>query len=78
MTAPVPPGPPPATTTRARAFFVSGFGTALEFYDFIIYGLAAAIVFPRSSSPPSTRRWARSSPSPPSAAASSPGRSAES
>ena len=33
-------------TTARRTFFVSGFGTALEFYDFIIYGLAAAIVFP--------------------------------
>ncbi|POX42426.1 MFS transporter [Streptomyces sp. Ru73] len=34
-------------TTGARAFFISGFGTALEFYDFIIYGLAAALVFPK-------------------------------
>ncbi|MEV7605201.1 MFS transporter [Paenarthrobacter sp. NPDC089322] len=33
--------------SAARTFFVSCFGTALEFYDFTIYGLAAALVFPQ-------------------------------
>jgi MFS family permease len=35
-----------ATASAKRTFFVSGFGTALEFYDFSIYGLAAALIFP--------------------------------
>ncbi|WP_253182772.1 MFS transporter [Arthrobacter sp. SW1] len=33
--------------SAARTFFISCFGTALEFYDFTIYGLAAALVFPK-------------------------------
>ncbi|WP_028630950.1 MFS transporter [Metapseudomonas resinovorans] len=41
--------PSPATGSQSvlRTFFVSGMGTALEFYDFVIYGIAAALVFPQ-------------------------------
>ncbi|MFE5594741.1 MFS transporter [Streptomyces sp. NPDC056549] len=46
MTETVRPGLKARTARGTRTFLISGFGTALEFYDFIIYGLAAAIVFP--------------------------------
>ncbi|MFJ4372034.1 MFS transporter [Pseudomonas japonica] len=36
-----------ASRSALRTFCVSGLGTALEFYDFIIYGTAAALVFPQ-------------------------------
>jgi MFS family permease len=36
-----------ASPSALRTFFVSGMGTALEFYDFVIYGIAAALVFPQ-------------------------------
>lgn len=35
------------TQSALRTFFVSGMGTALEFYDFVIYGIAAALIFPQ-------------------------------
>jgi len=38
---------PASSRSAFRTFCVSGFGTALEFYDFIIYGTAAALVFPQ-------------------------------
>lgn len=59
---PVTPASPKGTgisagpaTSAVRTFFISGFGTALEFYDFIIYGLAAALVFPTLFFPSSDR-----------------------
>lgn len=40
--------PQPAGSRSAlRTFCVSGMGTALEFYDFVIYGYAAALIFPQ-------------------------------
>ncbi|WP_085622585.1 MULTISPECIES: MFS transporter [unclassified Pseudomonas] len=38
---------PASSRSALRTFCVSGMGTALEFYDFIIYGTAAALVFPQ-------------------------------
>jgi MFS family permease len=35
----------PGKVSPLRAFLISGLGTALEYYDFLIYGLAAGLVF---------------------------------
>ncbi|MBD9517443.1 MFS transporter [Pseudomonas sp. PDM22] len=37
----------PGSRSAFRTFCVSGMGTALEFYDFVIYGYAAALIFPQ-------------------------------
>ena len=42
---PPPPTAPPKTSVRKVAI-ASGIGTTIEFYDFFIYGTAAALVFP--------------------------------
>jgi MFS family permease len=38
---------PPDRATRRRVALASCIGTAIEFYDFLIYGTAAALVFPK-------------------------------
>lgn len=37
----------PGWRAALKTFAVSGMGTALKFYDFVIYGYAAALVFPK-------------------------------
>jgi metabolite-proton symporter len=44
MSKPLNPTAPPATFSTARIAFASFIGTAIEFYDFYIYGLAVAMV----------------------------------
>lgn len=36
-----------SASAALKAFCVSGMGTALEFHDFVIYGMAAALAFPQ-------------------------------
>jgi MFS family permease len=45
-TRPVETGPPGRRSDYRRVLFSSYLGTTIEFYDFLLYGTAAAIVFP--------------------------------
>lgn len=38
---------PPSPQTMRKVAFASFVGTAIEYYDFYIYGTAAALVFPK-------------------------------
>ena len=45
---------PPVRTQRLRALAASTVGTTIEWYDFFLYGTAAALVFPKVFFPGST------------------------
>lgn len=48
----------PGSRSALKTFCVSGMGTALEFYDFVIYGYAAALIFPQIFFPQMDRHTA--------------------
>ena len=58
--------PPRQPTSIVKVVAASMAGTTVEWYDFFLYGVAAAVVFPAVFFPPRTRpsapcwRWARS------------------
>ena len=47
MTVPVAPQPPEQSTSTIKVAAASFIGTAVEFYDFFLYGTAAALIFNR-------------------------------
>ncbi len=64
----VQPGEAPDSLHRARrAAWGSFAGAVVDWYDFLLYGITAALVFNREFSRKSARRWERLPPLPPSA-----------
>ncbi len=60
--------PLPEKAARSRVAMATLAGTTLEWYDFFLYGTAAALIFNKqffpSLSPPRPARWLPSAPSP--------------